>query len=162
MSLHLTGFSYFLLDINECSVSPSVCDVNANCQNNVGSYVCLCKPGFSGNGKTCKGTKIIIMVLITASCVPVMLSSFSKTLDLNWQKTCIFFNIRTASLDKFMYLSASDCFFFFYFFFRYQRVQCFSLRLSHQRQLPKQCRLLCLFMQAWLQGRWQNVQRYQK
>ena len=42
-----------IVDINECSALPSVCDVNTNCQNKVGSY--LCKPGFVGNEKTCQG-----------------------------------------------------------------------------------------------------------
>ena len=43
------------IDINECSASPSVCDVNANCQNNEGSYLCSCKASFTGDGKTCLG-----------------------------------------------------------------------------------------------------------
>ena len=43
------------IDSNECSVSPAPCDVNANCQNNVGSYLCSCKAGFTGDGKTCQG-----------------------------------------------------------------------------------------------------------
>ncbi|CAH3179058.1 unnamed protein product [Porites lobata] len=42
-------------DVNECSASPSVCHVNASCQNNVGSYVCSCNTGFTGDGKTCTG-----------------------------------------------------------------------------------------------------------
>ena len=46
---------YFVLDINECSASIPVCDVNANCQNTVASYVCSCKAGLTGNGKTCTG-----------------------------------------------------------------------------------------------------------
>jgi len=45
------------IDINECSASPAPCDVNANCQNTKGSYLCSCKPGFTGDGKTCKGIK---------------------------------------------------------------------------------------------------------
>ena len=44
-----------LIDINECSASPAQCDVNANCQNNEGSYLCSCKAGFTGDGKTCLG-----------------------------------------------------------------------------------------------------------
>ena len=43
------------IDINECVISPSICHVNANCQNNEGSYLCSCKPGFNGDGKTCQG-----------------------------------------------------------------------------------------------------------
>ena len=49
------------IDINECSASPAPCDVNANCQNTKGSYLCSCKPGFTGDGKTCKGRKPIIV-----------------------------------------------------------------------------------------------------
>lgn len=42
-------------DIDECSIVPSVCDPNADCQNNDGSYLCSCQPGFIGDGKTCRG-----------------------------------------------------------------------------------------------------------
>ena len=34
-----TVFFSLLSDINECSVSAGVCDVNANCQNTLGSYI---------------------------------------------------------------------------------------------------------------------------
>ena len=51
-------------DVNECSVSPSVCHVNANCQNNVGSYVCSCNTGFAGDGKTCTGNKIAPSIFV--------------------------------------------------------------------------------------------------
>ncbi|XP_078370701.1 uncharacterized protein LOC144654404 isoform X4 [Oculina patagonica] len=40
-------------DIDECSASAPVCDVNAKCTNTRGSYVCSCETGFSGDGKTC-------------------------------------------------------------------------------------------------------------
>ncbi|CAH3155028.1 unnamed protein product [Porites evermanni] len=42
-------------DIDECTTSHPVCDVNANCTNTRGSYFCTCKTGFSGDGKTCQG-----------------------------------------------------------------------------------------------------------
>ena len=42
-------------DIDECNIVPSVCDPNADCQNNDGSYLCSCQPGFIGDGKTCRG-----------------------------------------------------------------------------------------------------------
>ena len=41
--------------MNECNASVSVCDVNADCKNTVGSYRCTCKAGFTGDGKTCTG-----------------------------------------------------------------------------------------------------------
>ncbi len=49
---------YFVIDIDECTASVPVCDVNANCQNTPGSHVCSCKAGFTGDGKTCAGEKI--------------------------------------------------------------------------------------------------------
>ena len=41
--------------MDECSTNPDTCDVNADCQNTVGSYDCSCKPGFTGNGRICNG-----------------------------------------------------------------------------------------------------------
>ena len=53
-------FSFFVAvviysDVDECTASSPVCDVNATCQNTRGSYYCTCKIGYSGDGKTCKG-----------------------------------------------------------------------------------------------------------
>lgn len=46
----------FISDIDECSAESAPCDQNAECTNNDGSYSCLCKQGFTGDGKTCQGT----------------------------------------------------------------------------------------------------------
>ena len=46
---------FVCVDIDECSVFPSVCDINANCSNTRGSYYCTCKAGYTGDGKACKG-----------------------------------------------------------------------------------------------------------
>ena len=48
---------FVCLDIDECSSSSPVCDINANCFNTRGSYYCTCKAGYSGDGKNCKGRK---------------------------------------------------------------------------------------------------------
>jgi len=61
------------LDVDECSLSKSSCDVNADCQNTRGSYRCLCKPGFTGDGKTCSG-----MMTYTLSNIFMMLVSKLK------------------------------------------------------------------------------------
>ena len=42
-------------DVDECTSSSPVCDVNAMCQNTHGSFSCTCKIGYYGDGKTCKG-----------------------------------------------------------------------------------------------------------
>ncbi|XP_068706659.1 uncharacterized protein [Montipora foliosa] len=41
-------------DVNECTASSPVCHVNATCNNTLGSYQCTCKPGYAGDGNTCK------------------------------------------------------------------------------------------------------------
>ena len=49
---------FILLDEDECLKTPPVCDVNANCKNTLGSYLCSCKEGFMGDGNTCQGKTI--------------------------------------------------------------------------------------------------------
>ena len=44
-----------ILDVNECATGVSVCDPNAECINVVGSYLCVCKNGFTGDGSDCIG-----------------------------------------------------------------------------------------------------------
>ena len=51
-------WEFFIADVNECARNESNdCDKNANCINTVGSYRCVCKNGFTGDGKNCTGTK---------------------------------------------------------------------------------------------------------
>ena len=46
---------YYFADINECETEKHHCDSNAFCNNTKGSYICRCKPGFTGNGVNCTG-----------------------------------------------------------------------------------------------------------
>ena len=48
-------FEIFMLDIDECANNTDNCDMNAYCNNTVGSYNCTCYAGYSGNGTTCIG-----------------------------------------------------------------------------------------------------------
>jgi EGF domain len=41
------------VDEDECSPGSTVCSVNAICANPLGSFVCICKDGYRGDGKTC-------------------------------------------------------------------------------------------------------------
>ena len=45
-------------DIKECETGIAQCDKNAKCVNVPGSYLCTCKVGYTGDGKTCSGDKI--------------------------------------------------------------------------------------------------------
>ncbi|MFO0745476.1 MAG: EGF domain-containing protein [Myxococcota bacterium] len=40
-------------DVNECATGSAGCASNATCTNTTGSFVCRCKDGFEGDGKTC-------------------------------------------------------------------------------------------------------------
>ena len=56
--LHLSTLSWIhyvvmFLDVDECAEGSHDCDVNAYCNNTVGSYQCTCKPAYYGNGKNC-------------------------------------------------------------------------------------------------------------
>ena len=43
----------FTSDINECARETDSCDVNADCNDTVGSYECSCHAGYDGNGFNC-------------------------------------------------------------------------------------------------------------
>ena len=45
------------LDINECELSLDDCDVNAACEDVIGSYNCTCNFGYDGNGTHCSKCK---------------------------------------------------------------------------------------------------------
>ena len=42
-------------DVDECLSGEANCDPNAVCINTQGSYKCDCKPGYQGDGYTCRG-----------------------------------------------------------------------------------------------------------
>jgi len=43
------------LDIDECATDNGGCSSVASCTNTVGSFLCTCLPGYSGDGFTCEG-----------------------------------------------------------------------------------------------------------
>ena len=49
------GFNFVVTDIDECLKEIHGCDVNAVCNNTLGSYKCTCKDGYKGNGTNCTG-----------------------------------------------------------------------------------------------------------
>ncbi|XP_067047467.1 uncharacterized protein [Acropora muricata] len=40
-------------DVDECNAFPNICGANTDCHNTDGSYTCICKAGYTGDGKTC-------------------------------------------------------------------------------------------------------------
>ena len=42
-----------IVDIDECDAKDVRCDPNANCINKPGSFKCICKEGFKGDGVNC-------------------------------------------------------------------------------------------------------------
>ena len=41
--------------MDECADKTHDCDMNADCNNTLGSYECSCKDGYHGNGTNCSG-----------------------------------------------------------------------------------------------------------
>ena len=55
--LYLKHSPYLISDIDECSKNSHNCSyTTATCTNTNGSFKCICKPGFSGDGHNCTGT----------------------------------------------------------------------------------------------------------
>lgn len=44
-----------LADVDECVEGTDNCHIDAICQNTPRSYKCICKSGYTGDGKHCKG-----------------------------------------------------------------------------------------------------------
>ena len=49
---------YFLcpIDVNECLLSP--CSSAATCTNTIGSFICTCGTGYTGDGITCQSMSL--------------------------------------------------------------------------------------------------------
>ena len=47
--------NFILTDIDECSTTTHNCNLNANCANTDGSFKCVCKEGYTGDGMSCSG-----------------------------------------------------------------------------------------------------------
>ena len=46
-------YTIVTVDVNECASGTDNCDADATCSNIPGSFICVCNPGFSGDGVTC-------------------------------------------------------------------------------------------------------------
>uniref|UniRef100_A0A671YI11 Epidermal growth factor n=1 Tax=Sparus aurata TaxID=8175 RepID=A0A671YI11_SPAAU len=55
-------------DVDECKQGTHECDKNAECQNTLGKYLCRCRPGYHGNGKTFYLYTYSACILIVFTC----------------------------------------------------------------------------------------------
>uniref|UniRef100_A0A8C2ZHA3 EGF-like domain-containing protein n=1 Tax=Cyclopterus lumpus TaxID=8103 RepID=A0A8C2ZHA3_CYCLU len=55
-------------DVNECGTQLVLCDVNADCLNQFGSYSCRCKPGFQDKSRQGPGGTICLDLSLLTSC----------------------------------------------------------------------------------------------
>lgn len=60
-----------LVDVNECSDSPSSnnCSENADCVNTPGSFECNCRSGYIGDGVNCTGRLKTLRYFFSKSCL---------------------------------------------------------------------------------------------
>ena len=54
------NYHVLILDIDECSTENHRCHGQAYCTDTIGSFICTCNEGFTGNGEECAGMRIII------------------------------------------------------------------------------------------------------
>ena len=57
-------------DIDECTLGTYVCDVNAYCENTIGSYDCICVDGFVENGTFCMSKHTPSYLKMLRECLP--------------------------------------------------------------------------------------------
>ena len=61
------------LNVEDCATNTQVCNRNAVCKTMEESSICICNPGYAGNGKICTGnhyniTNIPIRVVLSNQC----------------------------------------------------------------------------------------------
>ncbi|XP_074631519.1 signal peptide, CUB and EGF-like domain-containing protein 3 [Acropora palmata] len=54
-------------DIDECTALPPVCHVSSQCTNTLGSFRCVCKHGYTYDGKRCSDSKLCVARFLTQS-----------------------------------------------------------------------------------------------
>lgn len=46
--------------MNECEYGINNCSKNSICENQLGSYKCICLPGYTGDGTICSGNILLV------------------------------------------------------------------------------------------------------
>lgn len=52
----------YIPDVNECGTQLVLCDINADCENEFGTYSCRCKPGFQDESRLGSGGTVCVDV----------------------------------------------------------------------------------------------------
>ena len=63
-------------DVDECAEGTHNCDTNANCTNIPGSFLCICKDGFTGDGISCEGKHDCVRAHFQGKCTIVFIGGF--------------------------------------------------------------------------------------
>ena len=68
LSLSLVLSLPLSVDVDECTERPDVCVGQGVCENTLGSYRCVCQPGYKGNGTHCEGQRGFTMRFKRVNC----------------------------------------------------------------------------------------------
>ena len=63
------------VDVDECCLG-GYCHTYANCTNMPGSFLCVCNPGFTGNGTYCEGMSIVVKAAF-----PIVFNYFTNSAE---------------------------------------------------------------------------------
>ena len=63
--IDLVFFSFLHVDEDECSLGKHNCVGLTKCQNEIGSFKCVCKSGYERKGTNCSGAKSKIIIFLT-------------------------------------------------------------------------------------------------
>ena len=63
---------YFYSDIDECTTGAAACDANAICTDTAGSYECVCRSGYSGDGFSCTSKFWFSVLYVCVELIAIM------------------------------------------------------------------------------------------
>lgn len=87
-------------DIDECIEEISNCSADAVCNNTKGSYNCICKPGYSGNGQTCKGKVFALFeTFLKEMCSNRWSATQTEDIPFSLRKSCLL-NVSFSFFDS--------------------------------------------------------------
>ena len=76
----------YLVDVDECVEDTNDCHADADCTDTIGSYLCTCSPGYSGDGvDNCTGNKLPSFWLTHIW----NLDHFQTSMSVSWKLTAV-------------------------------------------------------------------------
>ena len=68
-------------DIDECQTNNGGCSAVASCSNTEGGFTCTCPSGYAGDGTTCSGVQIHLLMMMMMMIIIIIIIILSIALQ---------------------------------------------------------------------------------